>query len=183
MILELLSAIFLTTQTANAAAATATQAAKPTALPIAIKSSEASFVASAGAGTVNIEGKGAKLKGAPMFGDGKLSGTFELPISEFTTDMAKRDDHMKKLMLVDKYPTAKFELEPVVAKGDQTCVGALTLKGVTSKPKSCKISFEGNHAKVTMEVSLTDFSIERASFLGVKVDDKVVAKIDFDMQI
>jgi len=114
--------------------------------------------------------------------------TFKVPVTSIKTGKEKRDKHMYELLEAEKNPHVNFEgklidefdldkktVQTVEVKGDFTLAG-------TSRPVTININLRPveNGLKMTALWSLliTDYNLERPSFLFVKVDDKHDLKVD-----
>jgi polyisoprenoid-binding protein YceI len=134
-------------------------------------------------GFLTIEGKGARVNfGKIETKKGLTGGVFEVNLDAFDTGIKLRNEHMKKKYLeTEKYPTAKFWLNPVAIpqQGYFNFFGKLTLHGVKKKIEGVGFVKDGViEAKFT--ILMSEFNIEKATYAGVGVEDKVniIAKLD-----
>lgn len=150
------------------------------ALAVPIDKGEASFVAEASPGFLEIQGTGSTVSGEVDLSDqGMLSGKFIADLTTIKTGMKLRDSHMKdKYLEVEKYPKAELKLEPVLVKGEQDFTGVLTLHGVSKKIRGT-MTFHGRDVKAQFQIKTSDFKIEQASYKVVTVGDEVSVTVKF----
>jgi polyisoprenoid-binding protein YceI len=146
-------------------------------------SSSTSFKAAGPAG-LTIAGSTADMSVA----DDGTTVTITVPLANLSTGIGLRDDHTKKAIEVDKYPTTtltvarsalKFPAAGADSSGDAQ--GSLTLHGQT-KP----ITFHykaTNNGTISVQGSATinvdDFGVNRPSYLGVTVKPNVDLNTSF----
>lgn len=128
----------------------------------------------------SYQGKSNKLKGSIDSGTKRIR--FTLPVKSITTDNEKRDGHMYELLGAEKNPNVVFEGELVdsidFSQITEQTVGAegdFTLAGTTNKvtiPLVLKPDEKGLRMTASWSVLITDYNLERPSFLFIKVKDK-----------
>lgn len=151
---------------------------------IAVSENSVTFEGEGSPGFLTIEGKGGKVKGsldAPK--NGKHTGKFEVDLKAFDTGIDLRNTHMKtKYLEVDKYPTAKLVLNPVmIPKGGYfNWTGDLTLHGVT-KNVSGVAFLDNNQIEAKFNINTPDFKLKKAIYMGVGLEDKIgiVVRLDY----
>ncbi len=141
---------------------------------------KAEFRAEAFPGFLKINGTGGIVTGAAEEKDSKLVGTFKAKVSDFTTDMKLRDEHMQdKYMEKAKCPEIILELDPY-APTDKQFSGKLTFHCVT-KPITGKASLADGKVKAEFEVIPSQFGVTDVSHLGVGMDDKLTAIVELEL--
>ena len=128
----------------------------------------------------SYQGKSKKLQGSIDFGTKKID--FTLPVKSITTDNERRDGHMYELLEVEKNPNVVFE--GILGSGidfskntKQTveAEGKFTLAGTTNKvtiPLVLTPSEKGLRMTASWSVLITDYNLERPSFMFIKVKDE-----------
>lgn len=133
------------------------------------------FNATGSPGFLTIVGKGGVITGKPIVKDGKASGKFDFVLGSMDTGLDTRNQHMKeKYLEVSKYPTASLELDPVVMPktGYFNWTGKLTLHGETKAVEGvCFV--DGKQIEAKFSIKTSDFKIQKATYLGVGIDDKI----------
>lgn len=140
---------------------------------------------------VSIEGK----SGAPCTGDWIVEGgsakrsKITMDLNKLETGIALRDKHLRENYLhTDKFPTATMtEIEPSdldgqikgTSKGKSPFKGMLELHGKKAPVTGLYEVKGGNLYSGDMEIDLPDFGVDRPSFMGVKVVDKVYLTFKF----
>lgn len=132
------------------------------------------------------EGKSNKLQGSIDFATEKIS--FFVTVESITTNNEKRDGHMYELLEVEKNPNVVFEgkLGNGIDFGKKTeqivkVEGNFTLAGTTNKisiPISLTPSEKGLQMTASWPLLITDYNLERPSFLFIKVKDKHELNVD-----
>jgi polyisoprenoid-binding protein YceI len=134
---------------------------------------------------LTIEGKTADMTTA----DDGTTVTITVPLGNVTTGVGLRDEHTKKALEVDKYPTTslavaradlKFPAGGADTSGDAR--GKMTLHGVTkdvtfhyaAKNQGGTISVSGS-----TRINMNDFGIHPPSYLGVSVKPDVDVNTSF----
>jgi polyisoprenoid-binding protein YceI len=137
---------------------------------------------------VEIQGESKKpCKGTFEFKGGKLGkGAFSMDLTDIKTGIPLRDRHLRENYLhTDKHPVAKAILgaDATGAKkdGEYALKGELELHGVTKPFEGGKYSVDGKTVTAKIEVDLPSWDIERPSFMGVKIVDRVLITIKFDV--
>lgn len=145
--------------------------------------SPVTFLATGKPGFLKIRGEGAHLTGKARIKGGKLSGIFDVDLSDLETGINLRDEHMQeKYLETEKFPKARLVLEPLPIdpkKGadEQPFKGKLTLKGV-KKPVKGTFSLEFVDAKTAkgeakFDLSIEDYPIGVPTHLGITMAEKV----------
>jgi polyisoprenoid-binding protein YceI len=126
----------------------------------------------------------------------KISGRFEVQLSELETGISLRDQHMKeKYLEVSKFPKATLELNAFELPQDlallkdalhqQKFSGTLQLHSV-SKPVEGVFNLEPSADRVLLKASyninLSDFGIEVPNYAGIKVADVVEIETQFEVK-
>jgi polyisoprenoid-binding protein YceI len=139
----------------------------------------------AGPAGLTIDGRTSDMTTA----DDGTTVTITVPLGNITTGIGLRDEHAKKALEVDKYPTtslavARSELKFPAAGADSSgdARGKMTLHGVTkdvtfhyaAKNQGGTISVTGS-----MRIKMTDFGIDPPSYLGVTVKPDVDVNTSF----
>lgn len=164
-----LSALALSWLAASAAAAA----------PITVKDAKVAFVARA-TGGLKVSGESSKLA-ARDEGD---SYRFVLKPETLDTGIGLRDNHMRKALEVEKFPTAQIVIPKadVAGKASGSLKGKLTLHGIT-KPISITYRSEagggGLAVSASLKVDMKQFAIETPSYLGVSVKPEVEIEVQF----
>jgi polyisoprenoid-binding protein YceI len=134
-------------------------------------------------GFLTIDGKGGKVVGELNIKGGKSSGTFEVDLKKFDTGIELRNKHMlEKYLEVDKFPSAKLILDPVIMPkgGYFNWKGNLSMHGVI-KPVNGVAFLEGKQIEAKFNITTTDFKIKKAIYLGVGLDEKISIVVHIDM--
>ncbi len=147
-------------------------------------------------GTSNTEFKAAGPAGLTIAGstadmkvdDDGTTVTLTVALANLSTGIGLRDEHTKKAIEVDKYPTTtltvpraslKFPAAGADSSGDAQ--GMLTLHGQT-KPVTFHYSATNNgtiNVKGNATINVDDFGVNRPSYLGVTVKPQVELKTSF----
>jgi polyisoprenoid-binding protein YceI len=140
--------------------------------------SSTAFKASGPAG-LTIEGKTADM----TIADDGTTVTITVPLANLKTGIDLRDDHTRKALEADKYPTTtltvaraalKFPATGATSAGDAP--GKLTLHGQT---KDVTVHYSATLAGDTLSVTgnarinVDDFGVKRPSYMGVTVKQDV----------
>ncbi|MFZ3115245.1 MAG: YceI family protein [Syntrophales bacterium] len=118
------------------------------------------------------------------------TGVLKVAVKSMTTDHKARDAAMLESLEAEKYPFILFFVKHIAIsslsenklKARTVLTGELNLHGikkVIEMPAEVTWAYPKIYIKGRKELSLKDFSINPASFLFVKVKDKVV--VEFDM--
>jgi polyisoprenoid-binding protein YceI len=138
-----------------------------------------------GPGGINIDGKTSDLKVAD---DGK-SVTITVGLGALDTGMGLRNDHTKKALEVDQFPTAeltvarselKFPAAGAESSGDAK--GKLKIHGQTKDVSfhySAKLDGDTLTVKGSSKVDMTDFGIKTPSYLGVGIKPGIELTVAF----
>jgi polyisoprenoid-binding protein YceI len=139
----------------------------------------------AGPAGLTIEGKTADMTTA----DDGTTVTITVPLANVKTGIGLRDDHTKKALEADKYPTttlavprASLKFPAVGADSSGDAKGKMTLHGVTkdvtfryaAKNQGGTISVTGS-----THINMNDFGINAPSYLGVTVKPDVDVNTSF----
>jgi polyisoprenoid-binding protein YceI len=127
------------------------------------------------AGSFVAQSDGVEVRGsATRTGDNVTAKNIALKLDTLKTGIDLRDEHMKKKYFeTDKYPEAVLT-QATGAGGKFT--GDLQLHNVT-KPIAGTYVFEGNDFVGTFKTKLSDYSINKAKYMGVGVNDEVEVTI------
>lgn len=160
-------------------------AAQALELGIVPNESSIEFKATGRPSMLKIRGKDARPTGSLSIGAKKVTGKINVVMSDFTTGLATRDEHMKKKYLeVDKFPEALLDIEnldpkPMLASDGSykgKFVGNLSLHGV-KRAMEGPIQITWTKSKFTADstftLSLSDFKITVPSFAGITVANTV----------
>ncbi len=134
----------------------------------------------------SYQGKSNELQGSIDFETKEIR--FTLPVKSITTDNEKRDGHMSELLEVEKNPNVVFEglLGSGIdfSKNTEQTVGAegkFTLAG-TTKMVTIPIVLTPNEKGLRMTASwsvlITDYDLERPSFMFIKVKNEHDLSVD-----
>jgi polyisoprenoid-binding protein YceI len=171
-----------------AAAALAASLTASSSIAASAKNCEVTFVTIGKPVLVEIQGTSKKpCKGKFEFKGGKLGkGTFSMELTDIDTGIPLRNRHLRENYLhTDKHPVAKAILAPDAtgAKkgGEYTLKGDLDLHGVIKPFEAGRYSVNGKTVTTKIEVELPSWDIERPSFMGVKIVDRVLVTIKFDV--
>lgn len=166
--------------------------ALPTTLKIA-DDGKTEFVATGRPSMLKIHGQSKGPEGAVVLDGNTITGTLSLKLSDLSTGIDLRDNHMKeKYLEVKSYPTAILTLKPLVlpkfeGEGSKEVpfMGDLNLHG-NIKPVSgiATISSKNNGYAISAQypIHLSDFKIEIPSYMGIKVADDVNVTVQLKVQ-
>lgn len=117
---------------------------------------------------------------------------FKLDLNALDTGIALRDKHLRENYLhTEKFPTAIFAFTDVSnlktqLKGNSSSkskfAGTLDLHGVKKPVTDPEYQVIGKNAKAEFTVDFPEFGIERPSFMGVKIVDKVYITVEFEIE-
>lgn len=130
-----------------------------------------SFLATGEGLALDINGEGGIVDAEITRHGNKISGTFEVKLSDFKTGLALRDEHLQKLLEISKFPTAKFkilEMEAVTGVVN----GTLELHG-RSMVYAWPATFDGSRVSVGGKIKLTDFGITPPEYKVARVSNEV----------
>jgi hypothetical protein len=127
------------------------------------------------AGSFVAQSDGLEVRGsAARDGTGVIAKNVALKLDTLKTGIDLRDEHMKKKYFeTDKYPEAI--LTQATGK-DGKFTGDLQLHNVT-KPIAGTYVFEGNDFVGTFKTKMSDYSISKAKYMGVGVNDEIEVTI------
>lgn len=115
-----------------------------------------------------------KIKGKlEKTADGFKADTISVSIESFKTGIDLRDEHFWKHLNSTKTP--KATLKNLLAK-DGKATADLEVNGVT-KPVSITYKTEGSDVKAKFTTDASLFSLPKASYLGVGVENKVEVEV------
>lgn len=141
---------------------------------------------------VQIQG----TSGHPCTGTYTLKGSelkeakFVMKMDQLETGIELRNKHLRENYLhTNEYPESVLTIKSIddLAKqlksggGESKFVPELTLRGATSEISGAKYEIKGKQVHAEFRIELTDFKIERPMFMGIKVVDAVIVRVDFDM--
>lgn len=125
-------------------------------------------------------GESDQLRGTIDFETGKVA--FTVPVKSIKTGKDKRDEHMYELLKAEKNPKVVFEGKLIddfdfdkKAKRTVKVKGDFTLAGTTRQttiPIDLNPVTKGLKLKASWSLLITDYKLERPSFLFIKVKDK-----------
>lgn len=141
-----------------------------------------------GPGGLKITGSSADLKGSEA--GGKI--TLTASVTNLKTGIGLRDEHLKKYIGADKYPSAtlvidrsKLKLPDDNQESEGNVQADLTLHGVT-KPVQVKYRAKRTgsdyHVQGHTQIDITNFGIEKPCYLGVCTDTDVKIKAKFKLR-
>jgi polyisoprenoid-binding protein YceI len=123
--------------------------------------------------------------------DGPTAVSVVVPLGKLQTGISVRDQHMRKYLQTDQYPTGELEVQRAALKiphpGENvTADGAGTMKlhGKTkSLPFHYTVSRDGAKLKVngTIKINMGDFGISVPSYLGITVKPDVDVAVHFEI--
>lgn len=122
------------------------------------------FIANTNVPGVSVEGTASKVA--------VTNNVVELDVFDLATGMEKRDAHLReKVFAAKKVGDAKIRFE-VVELGDAQLKGKLKIKDV-EREISMPVTRSGGTVTGQTKIALSDFSLPRPSFMGVKVEETV----------
>jgi len=155
----------------------------------------ASFTADTNIPAVTIKGKSTAMKGdvsASRTPEGLLIEHIQatVPVKSLQTGMGLRDEHMRKYIFTTadgQTPDLVFQADdakcPIGAQASCTITGSLTIRGI-ARPFAIglKLREEGGGFKVSGDsiIKLSDYGIEQPSQLGVKTENAVAVRVEFN---
>jgi polyisoprenoid-binding protein YceI len=121
--------------------------------------------------------------------EGKLSGTYHVPLDQLETGISLRDRHMKeKYLETAKYPKADLSIADCAPSeaAESSCEGTLTLRGITKKVplkvKWTKLAAEGTakrwKADTEFGLKLSDYGIALPKFANITVAEDVTVQVE-----
>lgn len=115
-----------------------------------------------------------KIKGKlEKTADGFKADTITVSVESFKTGIDLRDEHFWKHLNSTKNP--KVTLKKLLAK-DGKATADLEVNGVT-KPINITYKTEGTNVKANFKTDASIFSLPKASYLGVGVDNNVEVEV------
>lgn len=110
---------------------------------------------------------------------GLLKGKVCLDLSSWDSQEPLRDRHTRDMFQVDRYPQACLALQGFDPKKGQV-LGILSLHGVerqVSIPVRHALGEEGLTFEGAFEVLLSDYGLKAPSFMGMRVQDRVLVRV------
>ncbi|CAN5630686.1 hypothetical protein BH10BDE1_BH10BDE1_10260 [soil metagenome] len=159
---------------------TPTFAAAPVGKTMKVESGTVDFLAVGKPSFLKVKGEGAVPTGEVTVVGDKAAGEFKIDLSQFKTGMEKRDEHMKKTLEVEKFPTAIVRFKDVAVKDGlmkATIPAELELHG-QKKPVALEAEFKDGKATGKFKIKLSEFGIVPPSFAGITIKDEVDVNID-----
>lgn len=134
----------------------------------------------------SYKGESDNLQGIINLATGNLA--FRVPVKSLKTGNDKRDEHMYELLEVEKNPDVIFEGKimgdfDLDKKSEQTVKvqGDFTLGGTTRRttiPMKVKLSSNGLQLNASWSLLITDYNLERPSFLFITIHDEHDLSVD-----
>lgn len=137
------------------------------------------FVAHTNVPGVSVEGKTPGID--VNYNKQKPEGTIlEFDVFQLETGMEKRDQHLREKVFSAKNPgDAKIRFEVAqIDKETGVVKGKLSIKGV-SNDVTLPVKVSGNEISGNASIKLSDYSLPRPSFMGVKVEESVDINFSF----
>ena len=147
--------------------------------------SEVTFLAKGHPSALHINGTAKSehpLEGTLVADGTTLKGTAKLALDTLDTGIGMRTTHMKeKFLETAKFPTAELTFDAVKVGAENTpFTGTLTLHG-QKKPVSGVATVKENgellEADFAFPVKTDEHGIEKASFMGISVEETVAVKV------
>jgi polyisoprenoid-binding protein YceI len=142
----------------------------------------------AGPAGLNIEGSTAEMSIA----DDGTTVTITVPLGNLSTGIGLRDEHTKKALETDTYPTTKLTVARAALKfpaagGESSgdAKGQMTLHGQTKDVTfhySAKANGTTFDVKGSTRINVDDFGVKRPSYMGVTVKPDVDVTTAFQAQ-
>lgn len=141
-----------------------------------------SFVAETNMPGVSVEGEVSEI--STQYDAQKLSSSrLEFDVFAMKTGMDKRDQHLREKVFSAKNPgdvKISFQAKKRECSAEQCkLIGDLTIKGITKEVQLPLESKNDKNFSGVAQVSLSEFSLPRPSFMGVQVEDVVKVKFSF----
>ena len=142
---------------------------------------------------ISIEGKSEIACQGQVIANGEdlSQSKFSLDLSRLETGIPLRNKHLRENYLhVSKFPTSNLTnlklndySKQLKNSGQDSDFGAtLELHGLQKPIKGKYRIKNGSAYKVTFQIEVTDFDIQRPDFMGVKVVDKVNVVVNFKLK-
>jgi polyisoprenoid-binding protein YceI len=142
-----------------------------------------------GTGGFKMEGKTKQV----AVTDDNTSVTVTVTLTDIATGISLRDNHAKKYLEVEKFPTTTLQVKKAALKIPEgagplegSATGAYTLHGVT---KDLPFTYKGSCAKDgtcavegSMNINMKDFGVQVPSYLGITVKPDVVVTSSFTVK-
>lgn len=142
---------------------------------------------------VQIQGS----SGVPCTGDFEVQGEklvnakFVMKVTSLETGIELRNKHLKENYLhTEKYPEALLSIDNISDLSKQLkgnsgqkskFTPVLTLRGKSAPISGATYEIVGKTVKSEFKLELLDFEIERPMFMGIKVVDSVIVRVQFEM--
>jgi polyisoprenoid-binding protein YceI len=124
-------------------------------------------------------------------GEKLVNAKFAMNLTSLDTGIELRNKHLRENYLhTDKFPEASLSIEKISDLGKQLkgnsgeksqFTPVLTLRGKSAPISGATYEIEGKIVKSEFRIELTDFDIERPMFMGIKVVDAVIVRVQFAM--
>jgi polyisoprenoid-binding protein YceI len=125
-------------------------------------------------------------------GDAIKVAELSLELNDLDTGIPLRNKHLRENYIhVEKFPSATLTVSEAkdlkakmagTSKDESDFNGTLTFHGKTAPVRAGKYSIKKNTVTATFDIDLGDHSVEKPSFMGVKVVDLVHLKVTFVLQ-
>lgn len=140
-----------------------------------IESGQVEFLAIGWPSFIKVKGEGVVPTGSMTVADGKASGEFQIQPANFKTGMSTRDEHMRKALEVEKFPTAIIRFKDIEIKEGvvKTTIPAEVELHGQKKTVPLEAEFDGAKASGKLQIKLTEFGVTPPSFAGATVKDEV----------
>lgn len=141
---------------------------------------------------VQIQGtSGAPCTGSYEIAGDAVTGTFSMKLDSLETGIELRNKHLRENYLhTEKFPEATLTISGISGLTQQLSgksgkksefTPSLTLHGVTKSIEKGTYEIDGRTVNAEFRLELLDFGIERPMFMGIKVVDAVIVRVQFDM--
>jgi polyisoprenoid-binding protein YceI len=163
---------------------------------LSVQDSKVEFLAVGKPSMLKISGTGGKANGQIEIENKSVKGTIIVPLAEFTTGIALRDEHMKtKYLEIEKFPEATFlitafEMEKNYLKvngsqKDTPFRGKLKIHGVEKVVDgSADLNSDDETLFIIAKINtnISDHKIQLPSYLGVKLADKIAITMELKIR-
>jgi polyisoprenoid-binding protein YceI len=165
-------------------------------LDLSTQESKVEFLAIGKPSLMKINGSGGKLKGQIEIDHNLVTGLVNVPLSDISTGITLRDEHMKKKYLeTDKFPEAtlritefKMEKDYFKSNGSQKNIpfkGKLKIHGIEKDViGTADLDSDDRFLQISAKTNtnITDYKIDIPSYMGIKVADDVAIKTDLKIK-
>jgi polyisoprenoid-binding protein YceI len=124
-------------------------------------------------------------------GDKLVNAKFAMNVTSLDTGIELRNKHLKENYLhTEKFPEASLSIDNISDLSKQLkgnsgekskFTPVLTLRGKSAPISGATYEILGKTVKSEFRIELTDFDIERPMFMGIKVVDSVIVRVQFEM--